>query len=98
MASLQLIYEHLPSYRTDFEEALRITTTSFYNERARDGMESMKTCSYVAYAINLILAEPTLKDDYKRYITRTCVSCSDIAIDELLVKHLPDIFRKGNTT
>ncbi|SAM03682.1 hypothetical protein [Absidia glauca] len=97
MASLRLIYEHLPSYWTDFEEALEQSARSFYNDRGRDGVESKTIHSYVTYAINLILAEPTLKDEYQEYIPESSASCSDIAIDELLVKHLPVIFRTGLT-
>ncbi|KAI8338941.1 Cullin family-domain-containing protein [Chlamydoabsidia padenii] len=95
ITTLRLIYENLPTFRTSLDQELVESTQKFYNERARIGVSSYTMPSYVTYAINLILSEPTSTNEYRRHIPQSITPGYSIAIDELLIKQLDEIFREG---
>ncbi|CAO3587836.1 unnamed protein product [Absidia cylindrospora] len=95
LSALGLMYENLPAYIPYFEHELIRTTRLFYCDRSSYGRRTLTLENYIGYAINLILSEPISKREYRKYLFKTAVQPADIAVDELLIKHMDYIVEKG---
>ncbi|ORZ21186.1 Cullin family-domain-containing protein [Absidia repens] len=95
LSALRLMYEDLPVYIPYFEHELIRTTKRFYCDRSSDGRRTLTIENYIGYAISLILSEPISKSEYRRFLFKTAVQPTDIAVDELLLKDMGDIVEKG---
>ncbi|ORZ24124.1 Cullin family-domain-containing protein [Absidia repens] len=86
-STLQIIHENLPVFAAEFGHELIQSTKKFYQKCASTGLNTLDISNYIAYALRLVVHEPTAIYDYRIYIPDNIRSLSGIALEELLSTH-----------
>ncbi|CAO3594130.1 unnamed protein product [Absidia cylindrospora] len=86
-STLQIMHENLPVFAAEFGQELIRSTKAFYKQCASTGLNTLDISSYIAYALHLVVYEPTAIYDYRIYIPDNIRSLSGIALEELLSTH-----------